>query len=451
MKRLNTLLVILVITITGVQAQDAEQFSLSEAIAYAQSKSNSVRTAQLDIARAKADVQEYTSIGIPKLNASVEYNYYIHIPTQLLPNDAFAIEIPGITLPPPEPGYSETQFGTRNNLTFGINLNTLVIDGTYFVGLKASKGLMEMTKRQADLTKYDIKHTIVKAYLQVLIAEENKGVLLRNVENLEKMRKETQAFLDNGMVEQLDVDRLDLSLSNLQVELEMLARQTELAYNVLKFQMNYPLEDKIALSNKLEDVLALPDGADMDGEIAFERRIETDIMKQTIRLNELNTKRFTMGYLPSLSAFAVHQQVLQRDDLFDGAQPGFYPTTIVGLRLNVPIFDGFEKAAKIKKSKIDVEKFKLQLNDLERSITLQVTNARAIYSNATERLVSQDKNLALAERIMNTTRIKYREGVGSSLEMTQAEQELYRTQANRLNALYELVVAKADLDKALGK
>lgn len=451
MKKLNSLIIVLIITITGIQAQELEQFSLLEAIAYAQRKSNSVRTAELDIARAKADVQEYTSIGIPKLNAGVDYNYYVHIPTSLIPNDAFAIDIPGLNIPPPEPGYSETKFGTRNNLTLGVNLNTLVVDGSYFVGLKASKGLMEMTKRQADLTKYDIKHVIVKAYLQVLIAEQSRDVLLQNIENIEKVIAETRIFLENGMVEKLDLDRLELSMLNLEVQIEMLERQIELAHNVLKFQMNYPLEGEIELMTKLEDVFTLPDAADLEGKITSDRRIETDIMKQTIRLNELNTKRFTMGYLPSLSAFAVHQQVLQRDDLFDGKQPGFYPTTIIGLKLNVPIFDGFEKAAKIKKSRIDVEKFKLQLDDLERGITLEVRNARAVYNNATKRLVNQDKNLALAERILKTTRIKYREGVGSSIEMTQAEQELYRTQANRLNALYELVVAKADLDKALGK
>jgi len=449
MKKLNSLLIVLIITITGVQAQERAQFSLLEAIAYAQGKSNNVRTAELDIAKAKADVQEYLSIGIPKLSGAVDYNYYIDIPTQLIPNDAFALDIPGI--PEPEPGYSETKFGTRNNLTLGLNLNALVVDGSYFVGLKASRGLMEMTKRQADLTKYDIKHVIVKAYLQVLIAEENRAVLLQNVANIQTMRNETKIFLENGMVEKLDLDRLDLSLLNLEVQVAVLDRQIELAQNVLKFQMNYPLEDEIELVNKLEDIFTLPDAADLVGEVASDRRIETDLMKQTIHLNELNTKRFTMGYLPSLSAFAVHQEVLQRDDLFDGDQPGFYPTTIVGLKLNVPIFDGFEKAAKIKKSKIDVEKFKLQLDDLERGIDLEVRNARAIYNNATERLVNQDKNLALAEEILETTKIKYREGVGSSIEMTQAEQELYRTQANRLNALYELVVAKADLDKALGK
>lgn len=451
MKKLNSLLIVLVLAIGIVQAQETEAFSLAEAIAYAQTKSNSVRTAELDIAKAKAEVQEYTAIGIPKLNGGVEYNYFIHLPTQLIPNDAFAFEIPGIPLPKPEPGYSATQFGTRNQLTFSLNLSTLVFDGSYFVGLQASKGLLEMTKRQADLTKYDIKHAVVKAYLQVLIAEENKNVLLRNVENLEKMKAETKAFLDNGLVEQLDLDRIDLSLSNLQVELEALSRQTELAYNVLKFQMNFPLDGKIELTNNLEQVMALPESTDLEGEVSFDQRIETDILKRTIHLNELNVKRFNMGYLPRLSAFATHQQVLQRDDLFDGDAPGFYPTTIVGFKLDVPIFDGFDKAAKIKKSKIDVAKYKLQLEDLERSIMLQVVNARAIYNNAKERLANQDKNLALAEKIHNTTKIKYREGVGSSLEMTQAEQELYRTQANRLNALYELVVAKADLDKALGK
>lgn len=453
MKLLNAFLLVFVLSMSSLKAQDSEGFSMRGAIAYAQTNSNVTRSAQLDIARSKAEVQEYTAIGIPKLSAKTEYNYFVHLPTQLIPNDAFAFELPPPfpPMPEPEPGYMETQFGTRNNLTFSLNLNTLVFDGSYFVGLKASRGLLEMTKRQADLTNYDLKHVVTKAYLTVLIAEENKGVLLRNIENLQKMKKETQAFFDNGLVEQLDVDRLELSLANLEVELEALVRQVDLAYNVLKFQMNYPLQKKIELTDKLDDLLALPDPSDLEGEIAMDQRIETDVLQQTIRLNELNTKRFTLGYLPTLSAFALHQQVLQRDDLFDGNSPGFFPTTIVGLQLNVPIFDGFDKAAKIKKSKIDVAKFKLQLNDLERGIELEVINSRAIYKNAKARLDSQDKNLVLATKILKTTQIKYREGVGSSLEMSQAEQELYRTQANRLNALYELVVAKADLDKALGK
>lgn len=432
----------LAVTSTYTTAQNREPFSLNDAIAYAQSKSNNVRDAQLDIARAKAEVQEYTAIGIPKLNGEVSYNYYIDIPTQLIPNAAFGV---------PGEGFIEAQFGTRNNLNLGLTLSTLVFDGSYFVGLKASRGFLEMTKRQAELTKYDLKNVIAKAYLTVLIAEENKKVLLRNIENINVMLKETKAFFENGLVEQLDVDRLQLSLSNLKVEQEALERQVELAYNVLKFQMNYPLKDSIELVDDLEGLLALPEPNDLNGEVAFEQRKEVGILDQSILLNKLNIKRFAMGYLPRLSAFATHQQNLQRNDLFDEDAPGFFPTTIVGLQLDVPIFDGFDKAAKIKKSKIDVQKLNIQLETLKRSIELEVVNNRAIYKNAQVRLSNQDENLALAERIMETTRIKYREGVGSSLEMVQAEQELYRTQANRLNALYDLVVAKIDLDKALGK
>lgn len=445
MKTLTSLFLALFLV---VYAKGQDQFSMAEAIRYAQAQSNKVRNAEIDIARAKADVQEVTAIGIPKINGKIDYKYFIDIPTQVIPNDAFAIDIPGI--PPPEPGYKKVQLGTRHNLTASVTASTLVLDGSYFVGLKASKSLLNVTKRQADLAKYDIKYTVVQAYLQVLLAEENKAVLQRNIDNLNTIKTETKAFYDNGMVERLDVDRLVLSLSNLQVELDALNRQAELAKNALKFQMNYPLGDSIVLTDRLEDILAVPDRADLAGDILYDRRIETDVINQSIVLNELNVKRYHMGYLPNLTAFFSYQQVLQRNDLIKDTQP-FFPTTIVGATLNVPIFDGLDKVAKVKKARLDVAKLRLQLDDLKRGIQLEVINARSIYINALQRLESQNKNVALAERILETTRIKYREGVGSSVEMTQAEQELYRTQGNRLNALYDLALAKASLDKALGK
>ncbi len=439
--------------VTLTKGQDREAFSLAEAIAYAQSHHSSLKKAALDIAAAKAQVRETTAIGLPQLSAGVDYNYYVHIPTQLIPNDAFYIDLPPPIgpLPKPEPGYSATQFGTRNNLTFALNLSMLVFDGSYLVGLQASKGVVDLTRKNADLTKYQLKDAVVKAYLTVLIAEENKSVLASNISNLEQLITETKAFYKNGLVEKLDVERLELSLANLLTEQTALLRQVDLAYNVLKFQMQYPRDKEIKMTEELEAILSTPEEGDLEGDISLSSRIETDILNQNIALNKLNVKRYKMSYLPSLSAFATHQQVLQRDDLFDGNSPGFYPTTILGLSLNVPIFDGFHKAAKIQQSKIDVQKIELQLADFERAATLQVVNARAIYQNAKSRLASQDNNLALAKKILETTKIKYKEGVGSSLEMTQAEQELYRTQANRINALYDLVIAKTDLDKALGK
>ncbi|MCP4443528.1 MAG: TolC family protein [Aureispira sp.] len=448
MRKLYWLLCVFLLSPYLMQAQDGEAFSLEDAVNYAERNSNEVKDAALDVAHSKAQVKEYVSIGIPKISAKVEYNYFLQIPTQLIPAETFAP--PGAPIPPGEE-YIEAQFGTKNNLTGSVTLSSLVFDGSYFVGLKASKGLLEMTKRQADLTRHNIKYPVQKAYLTVLIAIENRAVLVNNISNIQKMLDETIAYFENGLVEQLDVERLELSKANLETELSMVDRQVELAHNVLKFQMNYPIDQKITLTDKLETLLKEVPKEDLEGDIDFKNRIELDVLQRSEHLNNLNVKRYQMGYLPSLSAFAMHQQQLQRDNLFDNDAPGFFPTTIIGATLNIPIFDGLEKSAKIQKTKIERDKISLQIKDFKRGTELEVTNARAVYINAKQRLASQEKNVALAEKILGVTKTKYKEGVGSSLEITQAEQELYRTQANYMNALYDVVAATVDLNKSLGK
>lgn len=448
MKKLYWLLYLLLLSPSLMQAQDAEAFSLEDAVNYAERNSNEMKKAAMEIAHAKAQVKEYTAIGIPKINGKVDYNYYVQLPTQLIPAETFAP--PGTPIPPGEE-YIEAQFGTKNNLTASITLSTLVVDGSYFIALKATKGLLGMTKKQGDLAKHNLKYPVQKAYLTVLIAVENKAVLEKNINNVQKMLEETTAYFENGLVEQLDIERLELSKANLETELSIVERQVELAFNVLKFQMNYPIEQEIIITDKLEDLLKDIPTEDLDGEIDFTQRMELDVLNYSEHLSGLNIKRYQMGYLPSLSAFATHQQQLQRDDLFDKNAPGFFPTTIIGASLNVPIFDGFDKSAKIQKAKIEKDQVTLQIKEFKRGMQLEVINARAVYRNAKQRLENQKKNVALAEKIQAVTKTKYKEGVGSSLEITQAEQELYRTQANYMNALYDVVSATVDLNKALGK
>lgn len=456
----NVLLLVFMLPAFLASAQEAPRaFSLEEAIAYALQNSNVIKNSDLDVQYAKAQVKEYTAIGIPKVNGSLDYKHFFDIPTQILPDfispvvvgtlEQFQLVPQGSAANLPQRS-TPAQFGTANNFTASVTASTLVFDGSYFVGLKAARGLSQMTERRADLSAYELRYTIKKAYLTVLIAEENIKFLSKNIENLDKLLNETKAFKANGLAEQLDVDRLELSIANLRAEKEIVDRQIALAYNVLKFQMNFPLDKEISLTDALDKLLDKPKDSDLSGEIPYDNRIELDILKRTEYLNELNVKRLYSAYYPSMTAFFTHQQTLQRNNLFDKDQPGFFPATIFGVTLNVPIFDGLDKTAKIQIAKIDKQRYSLQIQDFKRSMELQVINARATYRNALQRLSNQEKNLALAERILNTTKIKYKEGIGSSLEINQAEQELYRTQANYMNALYDVVVAKTDLDKALG-
>lgn len=444
MKKWSILLLFISYTWQSTFAQDTEPFSLDEAIDYAYQNSNQIKSAEYDLAYAKSQVKDYTSIGLPQVSAKVEYNYYIDLPTQIIPANAFDPMAP-------DDLFLEAQFGMKNSLTGSVTLSTLVFDGSYFVGLKAAKGLVELNRRQMGVTKQDIKYNVTNAYLTALLIQENIDVLQLNINNLQTTLSETKVFYDNGLVEQLDVDRLELSLANLQAELDVIQRQQALALNGLKFQMYFPLEQNIELTDSLSSLLTEANESDLTSEIQPGSRPELSMLEQSLYLNELNIKRYKMSYLPSLGAFATHQQMLQRNNLFDSDMPGFFPTTIVGLSLNIPIFDGFGTKAKTEMAMIDRDRLSLQIDDFERAVELEVTNARMQYYNAQERLKSQEKNLELAERIYNTTQIKYKEGVGSSLEMRQAEQELYTTQANYMNALYDLIVAKTALDKSLGK
>lgn len=463
MKKLrNSVLVFLaMLGLTSLSAQEVQIFSIEDAIKYAQEKSISVQQSKLDLDRSKQQVREYTSIGLPQASVNIEYNYNINLPTQLLPDfltpavvgtlEAFQLVPSGTGANLPEGQPQPVQFGTKNSLRAGFNVNQLVFDGSYFVGLKAAKGLVQMTTKQTDLSMQQIKNNVKKSYLTVLIAQENRKILFKNIENLEKLLKETKAFKESGLIEQLDVDRLDLSLSNLKSENEMVGRQVELAYNVLKFQMNFPLDQAISLSDSLNSMMEEPAEGDLSGKANFDNRFEVQILKQSEYLNELNVKRYKMGYAPSVSAFFTHQYQIQRNNLFDKDEAGFFPISIIGASVNVPIFDGFNKDSKIKMAEIDRKKINLQLKQFELASTLELENARVAYKNAKERLNNQQKNLALAERILNTTKVKYKEGIGSSMEITTAEQELYRTQANYMNALYDVAVAIADLERILGK
>ena len=440
MKRGLTILSLLLSSLF-IHAQEPNQMTLDDAIKYALEHSIDMRLAQINIADANEQIIERRAIGIPQVSAGVDYQYFIQVPASVVDISNFDPNVP-------EGTFEKLQFGLKNNLTASIQAQALLFDASYITGLKAAKAYRDYVQRDRDRVIYEVKNKIVEAYLPALILEESKKTLLKNIANVDKLLVETRALYKEGFIEQLDVDRLELSLANLETEVENVDRQKELIYNVLKFQMAYPITDSIIAVDDIEKLFEPATDEQLVAEINYARRPEIQVLELGIHLNELNVKLNKSGYLPSLAAYGSYQQSAQGDNLFDN--PVWVPSTVVGLQLNVPIFDGFEKRAKINRAKLDLEEARNQEIQLKQAISLEVTNARTSYINAQQRLASQKKNMDLAERIYNTTKIKYKEGVGSSLEITQAEQSFYDTQQNYTQARYDLLVAKRALEKALG-
>jgi len=442
----TTLLFLLYLWGVGsVGAQQTVRLSLDEAVSYAWQNSNEMKNAQINIIDAEERIIENRAIGLPKLSGTSDYQRYLQVPVQVLP-EPFVDLISALN--PGQPVNREASFFLKNNFSAGLSLDALLFDGTYLTALKASRVYRDYVARDYEVKKREVRNRVIDAYLPVLLITENLDILRKNQDNLSQLLKETRALYEAGFAEQLDVDRLALSLANLQVERENLERQREATLQVLKFTLNADPNLDFTI---VEDLEGLADDIAPDvlaDQLTFDRRPEVAYVEKGIDLADLNIEQYKMGYYPTVRGFLSHSQTRQ----WNTEEDAFWaPTTLVGLSLSIPIFDGWDKKAKIERARLSKEISLNQQQTLLRSIELEVTNGSAAYETAQESLKAQQRNLDLAERIYQTTQVKYREGVGSSLEVNQAEQGLYTAQRNYLQALYNLVTAKYDLLKALGQ
>lgn len=432
-------------------AQLPSSFTLDQAINFALNENSVIKNAQINIADADQQIVERRAFGMPQLNGDITFQRYLNLPPLPPSFDGFAAifellpDSLGGGMEPSSDGEASIFF--RNTFTMGLNLDAMIFDGSFFTGLRAARAYRKFVAQELLSNQRTVRNRVIDAYLPVLLLQENIKLLNKNIENLDKLLFETKALYKEGFAEQLDVDRLELSLTNLKVEQENLLRQQQVATNALKFAMGYPVAEKIELTEDLEQMDIIASDDVLLSDINYENRPEYALTNVGLELNELNIKYNRAGYLPSLRAFGAYQYAYQGNNSNDGF---WAPTSFIGARLNVPIFDGLQRKAMVQRAKLEQEQAQIQQDELKNAITLEVVNARTNFINAKERLAAQQRNLDLAQRIYDTTQIKYREGVGSSLEVTQAEQSLYTTQSNYMQALFDLVTARAAIAKALG-
>jgi len=440
-----------------LQAQSS--FSIEDAINYANRESDALKLNALEVQEAAESIREFKSIGLPKVDANLNYQYNF-IKNKSVITDFISPAVYGVLfnegvleerdLGPP--ASNEITFMTNNFLSMGVEASSLLFDGSYLVGLKAAKSYKDLIAKNENITKQEIRTQITKAYLAVLIVDENLEILAKNLKNLDKVHREAKAYYESGFVESIDVSRIELSQENIANEKSKLLQLRDLNMNVLKFQMNYLEKDDLVLTDELETIIEKInlDELNLLSEIDFNNRAEYDLLLSTQEINKLDLERIEKGKYPSLIARAGLSGALQRDNLFSGSEPGILPAAYGALGLNLPIYDGNERSAQAQIRKIKIEKADIERQQFEKSVKLQVQNARARLVNAKQNIENAKRTLAIIEDIYNKTNIKYGEGVGSSVELTQAEAQLYQEQSKYINALYELILAKTELDIALG-
>lgn len=416
-------------------------FNLQQALDYAVENNLQVKNQRLEYLATKKQVLEVLSIGFPKINANADYTNMFELPVQLLPGAMFGA--PGTFIP--------VKFGLPHNFKLNFEASQLIFDGRYFVGVKATKDLVKTAAYSVTKTEIDTRKNVSTAYIAALVSQESYKLVTENRATLERLLFETRELYRQGFAEELDVNRLELALANLNTTIKDLENKSKNAKEALKFQMNIPVAQDIQLTENLDSLInkALPELENPN--FNPQDRIEYSLLQQQGVLLGYDVKQKQSGYLPGIYAFVQYNVNAQRTKFnFFNSDPWFRQG-LWGVTMKIPVFDGMNRYATVQQAKIKQLEAANNLENFNNGVRLEVSVAQNNYKNAVEALNDQKNNLALAKKINNKTKIMFKEGVGNSFALSQSDSDLISAQLNYIQAVYNLLNSKVNLEAALGK
>jgi len=416
-------------------------FTVADCINYAYAHQDSVVNAGLGVKSAEYNVKETVGKGLPQISGVASFQDYLKIPTTLIPGEFF--NQPGTFIP--------LKFGVKYQSNLSLAASQILFDPDYLVGLQARKTYRDLYDRSYTRSKITASVNVTKAYYQILVSIEQLRILQEDIDQLKLQVDETAARNKQGFVEKIDVDRITVQYNSLVTKKENTVRLLSLNYELLKFQMGMPIENNLTLKDKLESVQLEASANDAMADTAiYHSRIEYNLLETQEKLYEYDVKRKKGQFLPKLTANASYAASYQNDN-FGKLYHTNFPSSYFGLTLNVPIFTGFQHVNQLRQSQITLLKSQNDLFDVKNALNLELKKSRIIYLNGLQTLNDQKKNRALAEDVLRVSKIKYEQGVGSSLEVIQAQTALQDADNTYIQGLYDALVSKVDLDKAYGR
>jgi outer membrane protein len=461
--RTAALMLLLLSLLASAEAQDSTiTLSVKEAVDYAKKNSMQVRNSLIGIELQRQQNKEITAAAYPQLTGSVGSNYYPNVAVQRFPNfiaaAAYGVLVQegvknGSDQPivaPNDFGFVEAQFGTKYTASAGVDFSQLLFDGQVFVGLQARSTAIKFASKTAEVTQEQIKANVYKIYYQVLAGRQQLSTIDANITRFEQLLDDTKEIFKNGFAEKLDVSKAEVSLTNLRTEKLRVENTLESAMIGLKLLIGMPVNNQLVLTDTLpEDIYS---EEVLDTRFTYNERPEYEQLSLSRKLNEYNVRRYKLSYLPTVSLSSSYYQIAQRNqfNFFKAGEPWF-PSSSVGVRINVPIFDGLAKAARVRTARLQLEQANNNLQNLELSIDREIAEARLGIRTAAAAMEYQKKNMQLAEEVYNQTKLKYEQGLGSNLEITNSQAELTTAQNNYYSALYDAIIARVDFLRATGK
>ncbi|MBX0331833.1 TolC family protein [Pontibacter sp. HSC-14F20] len=426
--------------VVAQEKPDVQTLSLQEAITYALEHNEDMQKASYDQLSAKYMVKEAKSTGLPQVNGFGNFNMYPAIPVQVIPN-VFEGK-PDEMIP--------VQFGTKYNASAGIQLSQLLFNQSYFVGLKAAKSSEDLYRLRKVMTEEEVMYNVSSSYFQILQTKEQFEIINANLARLDQLGKILQLQYENDLARKVDVNRIKVNKTNLETQLQTLTSALDQQMNVLKFFMGMPLEEGIALTDA---TITLDTGAAAfnSSKDLVQGQTQLELLNKQTELTDLQMQNIKSGYYPTLSATGTLQYNAMRKEFnfFDSSQPWF-STGIVGLQLNIPIFDGLKKHSQIKQTEYTLKSLEADRQKLTKNLEVALENSISQLQNSSSSIAAQEQNVALAQEVYDTTNDLYKEGISPLTDLLEAEVSLREAKTNLNNEMLKYQLAQLGYLKATG-
>ncbi len=421
----------------GLRAQDVPatlSLSVDEAVEYALDNNRSVASARYELLASEKGVWEAMAAGLPSIDATASLSYNLAIMTRI-------IDFGGTPTP--------FKFGTEYDAAIGVSASAVVFNAPWLVGVQTAKMATTLARQGLTQTTLDTKENVRNVYFLILTLMESMKVVDANLENLNAILESTKAMYSVGMAEATDVDQMQSTVTMLENSRSSMLRSMEVNHNMLRFLLGVPASTEISLTDDLD---MITEQIDVEALLSDEFRIEDNISYQLtesqLAMSELALRSAKASTLPSLAGSIYYNRNGMGDELM---HMQYFPYSAVAIQLQIPIFASGLRSAKINKAKINLDKSLNTKSMVSEQLLMQERQLRYNLLNANEQFKSQKANIEIAGRVLESFENKFNQGMASSLDLTQANNNYLTAQNNYIQALMNLLQTKVAFDKLMNK
>jgi outer membrane protein len=430
----------IIIQSTKAQTPVKKQLSMQDAIQIAMVHNPELKTAQLEIDRSDARVLEAWGNAMPSLDVSGRFTRALKLPVFFLPD--FSDLNSGRTVP--------IKIGSDYSLDATLTAQQILFNGAVIVGVGAAKVYSDLAKELYESKRVETVAKVRKAYYTALLADKVAEMMRSSLKNAEDNFNNVLLMRKQGIVSEYDELRASVQVENLRPSVIQSENNFELAVDALRNAIGVDRDENYLMTDSLKIILVEESVIESAEEMVLKSNPNLKAVERQIELNNAAVWAERSSYMPTIAAFGQYQYQAAKNE-FKFSTNDLISSSMVGLTVSMNLFQGLQTRARVEQAQVEQMKSEEQKVSLERNLKTGLHSIIGNMKQARKRVEAQEKTVETAERGYKIVSVRYLANAATQLEVNDAEVALTQAKVNRIQAIYDYLVASADLDQLLGR